>query len=84
MWLNNLKIAVIEKDLEKVEKLLDEMPELHDVKDIEQALYLLHEATVQATLLKEHTADSMMRIKKNIDFLRATEHQSPNKLDIFS
>ena len=45
MWLNNLKIAIIEKDTRLLDELLDNLPQLSDPKEIEQAIYLLREAS---------------------------------------
>ena len=84
MWLNQLKIAVVQKDVEQLEKLLDDLPKLDDAKEIEEALYLLHEATNILQNLKDKTAASMAQMKKNIDFLNSTEANRTAKFDIIS
>lgn len=84
MWLNKLKIAVIEKNPNALDKLLDDIPQLQNPKEIEEATYLLKEATVLMNSLKDQTKASMKQIKKNLDFLRSTDIQTSKKLDIKS
>ena len=84
MWLTNLKIAIIEKDTDKLNKLLDETPQLKDETEIQEAMYMLREAFGLVHTLRDDTEKSMVQIKKNIDFLNATEHNISNKLDIKS
>ncbi|EDZ63046.1 hypothetical protein SMGD1_1034 [Sulfurimonas gotlandica GD1] len=82
MWLTSLKIAIIEKNTDSLDMLMNDIPELSDAKDIEQAIYLLREATEMLHTLQDETKISMGKIKKNIAFLRSTERQKINKLDI--
>ncbi|MDT8338162.1 MAG: hypothetical protein RQ763_03065 [Sulfurimonas sp.] len=84
MWLNKLKIAVIEKNPNALDKLLDDIPQLKNPKEIEEATYLLKEATVLMNSLKDQTKASMKQIKKNLDFLRSTDIPTSKKLDIKS
>ena len=84
MWLNDFKIALIEKNTEKLNTLMDELPSLQSLEDIQQALYLLKEANELVGDLKDQTKNSMKLVKKNISFLEATQDISTNKLDIKS
>ncbi|MEA3372131.1 MAG: hypothetical protein U9Q62_00430 [Campylobacterota bacterium] len=84
MWLTKLKIAIVEKNTDALAKLLEEMPELSDVQEMREAMYLLAEASELLHTLKDETAASMEQVQKNISFLRSTETQSSNKLDIKS
>ena len=84
MWLNKLKVAVVQRDTELLETLLDDLPQLEDEKDIEEALYLLAEATKIVQELKDETAASMVQMKKNIDFLNSTTANKTAKFDITS
>ncbi len=84
MWLKQLKIAVVQKDVDKIEKLLNDLPKLDDAKKIEEALYLLDEATKIVQELKDETAASMVQMKKNIDFLNSTEANKTAKFDVTS
>ncbi len=82
MWLGKLKIAVIEGDVASLQKLLSDVPELKEKREREEALYLLKEATSQMQKLKDETLVSMQQMKKNLDFLRATDSRSFKNLDI--
>ena len=84
MWLNKLKIAIVEKDTDVLDKLLDEVPKFTDITDTKEAMYLLREASILIHTLKDETSSSMKQIKKNIDFLRSTEAPKISKLDIRS
>ncbi len=84
MWLNNLKIAIVEKNTDAIDKLMDDIPKLENTDDIEEAIYLLKAATELVSGLKDETDASMKQIKTNIKFLRSTEAHSTNKLDIKS
>lgn len=84
MWLTKLKIAVVEKNPNALSKLLSDVPQLESQKEIEEALYLLKEATALMSSLKDETKASMNLIKKNLDFLRSNEIRTSKKLDIRS
>ncbi len=84
MWLNKLKIAIIEKNGEALSELLDDIPELKDEKKIEEVIYLLKEAASLMHTLKNETLESMKQIKKNLDFLRSTDIPTSKKLDVMS
>lgn len=84
MWLDKLKIAIIEKDPNALGKLLDDIPQLQTPKEIEEAIYLLKEANSLMQSLKDETKASMKQIKKNLDFLRSTDIPTSKKLDIKS
>ena len=84
MWLTQLKVALIEKDTDALGKLIDDIPQLSDIKKIEEAAYLTKEAALLLQELKEETAASMEQIQKNLQFLRSTERPSSRLLDITS
>jgi hypothetical protein len=84
MWLNQLKIAIIEKNTERLSALMDELPTLEDPQEIETALCLLKEATLLVEGLRDETQNSMLQMKKNIDFLKSTQANKTAKFDITS
>ena len=84
MWLNGLKIAIAEKNIDKLNVLLDQTPGLNNKAEIEEGMYLLREAFSLVHNLKDETSDSMKRIKKNLNFLKSSELQKTSKLDIRS
>ena len=84
MWLNELKIAIIEKNTDKLNTLMDSLPELSDAKEINQALHLLKEATSLVEGLRDATEASMIQMQKNIKFLKSTQAPTVSKLDVSS
>jgi len=84
MWINEFKIALIEQDTQKLEKLVDADLKFDSIEEIEEAMYLIKEANKLFTKLKDETAISMKQLKKNIDFLSATQPPVINRLDITS
>ena len=84
MWLNELKIALIEKDMEQLDSLMDNLPSLEKKEDITTAIYLLKEATSLVETLRDDTQTSMVQMKKNINFLKSTQAPLVSKLDINS
>ncbi|MDD2652041.1 MAG: hypothetical protein PHX44_03210 [Sulfurimonas sp.] len=82
MWLGKLKIAVVEGDVASLQKLLGSVPQLKEKEEMQEALYLLKEATFQIQKLKDETLISMQQMKKNIAFLHSTDSHSFKNLDI--
>jgi len=84
MWLTKLKIAIIEKNAESLDKLLDAIPELTEKTEIEEAIYLLEEASRVFGGLKDEVLKSMNQIQKNLQFLRSTDIPTSRNLDMMS
>lgn len=82
MWLGKLKIAVVEGDVASLQKLLGNIPQLKEKEEMQEALYLIKEATLQMQKLKDETLISMQQMKKNIAFLHSTDSRSFKNLDI--
>ncbi|MGD9718859.1 MAG: hypothetical protein AB7U24_06435 [Sulfurimonadaceae bacterium] len=82
MWLNDLEIAIIERDAEKIGALMDTSPRLTTAKEIEKGQYLLAEAAKVIYELKEETSGVMQKLKKNIDFLKSTSEKKNSRLDV--
>lgn len=84
MWLTKLKIAIIEKNTEALDALMDDIPQLGTKENLEQAVYLLREASELVYTLQDDTFKSMAQIKKNLQFLRSTDIPTSKNLDIKS
>ena len=82
MWIKQFKIAIIEKDVSKLEALMQDIPPLQSVEELQEAIALLKEATNLVQTLQDTTAESMAQIKKNINFLQSTQEGKAHKLDI--
>ena len=82
MWLKELKIALIEEDVEKMDILLDNLPDLQQPKEIETALYLIKQASTLVENFRDETFVSMTQMQKSINFLKSTQAPNINKFDI--
>lgn len=82
MWLTNLKIAIIDQNIDKINQLLDTPPQLENPKEIEESIYLLKEASNLLHTLKETTSISIQQMKKNIEFLKSTREPNIGNFDI--
>ena len=82
MWINALKIAIIEKNTEKIEKLLDTTPDFSTMENLEEVLYLLKEGFEIVESLKHETSVAMKQMKKNIDFLESMQEHPKNSINI--
>ncbi len=84
MWLNELKIALIQKDISKLEALVGDLPTLKKREEIDEALHLLATATAFLIKIRNETQNSMVQIQKNIGFLKSTQAPLISKLNISS
>ncbi|MDH4944749.1 hypothetical protein [Sulfurimonas sp. C5] len=84
MWLNQLKIAVSQKDMDLLGSLLADIPNLTDKEELDSAIVLLAQAKEIIQELQNETAASMKQIKKNLEFLKSTETTQPHRLDVKS
>ena len=82
MWLTSLKIAIVEKNTDKLDTLINEIPKLETIAEMEEALYLIKEASNLVTSLKNETSTAMKQIKNNLNYLKSTQHKSASKFDI--
>ncbi|MFT7860993.1 MAG: hypothetical protein ABXS93_08650 [Sulfurimonas sp.] len=83
MWLDQLTVAVLERNSTEVEKLLENIPALERDEAL-KAAGLLQNLSEYLTQQRDETALEMRQLKKNIDFLNATEPEAKPKLDIKS
>lgn len=84
MWLQELKIAVIQADVDLINALIKKIPVLKDENEIDEAKTLVNEALSLLVSLQEETKKSMQKIQKNINFLKATEVRPTSSLDVSS
>lgn len=84
MWLNKLKIAIIEKNTDAIDALLEDLPEFKSAEEMHEAQYLFAEVENLLISLKDETQASMQQIKKNLSFLRSTQTKPSTTLDIKS
>ena len=84
MWLSKFKIAIIERNTEEIDTLLEELPTFTTVDEMKEAQYLMKEAATLLLNLKSQTQDTMQRIQKNLSFLKSTQTNDSSALDIKS
>ena len=84
MWLSKFKIAIIEKNTEQIDTLLEELPSFKTEDEMKEAQYLMKEAAVLLLHLKNQTQDTMQRVQKNLSFLKSTQTNDSSALDIKS
>ncbi len=68
-WLEDFKISIIEKDFEKIEKLLEEMPEIKSINDLKTSVALINEAKKLLTHEQRRLRENMAKIQKSKKFL---------------
>lgn len=84
MWLKSLTIAIVEKDIDRLNDLMDDLPQLDNQADIESAVALIGEAKKLLEGLKNDTQKSLSQIQQHINFLKSTQAPTPFQLDINS
>lgn len=82
MWLTNFKKALILKEFETLNQLIDEMPAMESLSQIEEAAYLLHNAKTLLEAEQSATLGSLQQLKNTIDFLKATENTPVSSLNL--
>ncbi|MBN2816397.1 MAG: hypothetical protein JXQ67_06905 [Campylobacterales bacterium] len=84
MWRKSLELAIIEKDVAKMEELLQTIPEFTTLEEMQRAQALLRESVKLLEALKSETLSTMKRIKQNSDFLKVSQEKEFGRLDIRS
>lgn len=82
MWLTNFKKALILKEFETLSQLIDEMPPMESLSQMEEAAYLLHHAKTLLEVEQSATLGSLQQLKNTIDFLKATENTPTSSFNL--
>lgn len=83
MWMNEFKVALIEKNVKALDTLILQMPQFETLDEMEEAFYLMNHARELLENLKNDTARTMKKIKENIRYIESTQQtHSSLKLDI--
>ncbi len=72
-WLEDFKIAIIEKNFEKIETLLEEMPEIKSIGDLKTSVALINEAKKLLAQEQNQLKENMAKIQKSKKFLQHEE-----------
>ncbi len=81
MWLSNFKKAVILKEFGTLEHLIEEMPPLESLSQMEEAAYLLHHAKILLEAEQSSTLIALQQLRNTIDFLKATENTPASSIN---
>ena len=70
--------------IDTIEKLMENLPQLESKEELDSALTLIEEAKKLVLTFQTETKESMDQIQNNIKYLNATHTQSNTKIDIKS
>ena len=76
-WMNDLTIAIVEKDSLKIGELIKTLPEFTDIDAAKHALALIGEAIVVVENDRNETFATMQKIKQTKAFLLDDEAKKP-------
>lgn len=82
MNLEELELAIVLSDIERIDKIMDAPLEFKNLDDMKRALYLMSEALKILYDLKDETNANVRLIKKNINFLNATRELGASSIDL--
>lgn len=82
IWLTNFKKAIILKEFETLAQLINEMPIMDTLIQMEEAAYLLHHAKTVLELEQTVTRSSIQQLQNTIDFLKATESTPTSSINL--
>lgn len=80
-WSTKLKIAIIEKDIDSMQDLLQNLPQFKTLEEMKEAQALFKESIRLASTLKDETSAAMKQMKKNMIFLKSTQAPHKNQFD---
>jgi hypothetical protein len=79
-WLNDFKIALIERDFIKIGEMVNTIPKFESLEDNQKALALVKEANYQAGVERKLILEEMQKVKKTKKFLE--QKNSENSFDM--
>lgn len=82
MWLTKLKTALVLEDIEQLSSLLDKMPQFESIEQMEEASYLLMQTKTLLEKNKAETAQTLIQLKNNLNFLKSTQEEPPSSLNL--
>ncbi|MDD2951124.1 MAG: hypothetical protein PHU29_10080 [Sulfuricurvum sp.] len=82
MWLTKLKTALVLEEIDHISSLLDEMPTISSLAEMEEASYLLSQTKTLIERNKVETAHTLQQLKSTIDFLNSTQINPPSSLNL--
>lgn len=68
-WISALKLAVINKDFDKIEELSKDVPQFETLNESQEALALIEQVNVLLKNEKEKILSQMQKLKKTKEYL---------------
>jgi cephalosporin hydroxylase len=68
-WINDLKVFIIDKDINHIQKHIEDMPQINDIKNAKEAQALITEAIKLIEDEKTKVFSSMQKLKKIKKFI---------------
>jgi len=84
MWLTDMQIAIIEKNPQRIDALIADMPVFKSVTEMQSASSLIKEALKLMYELKSETGETLKKLQKHKDFLNSATANKAAKFDISS
>lgn len=75
-WTKALKLALLEENDERLEALIEELPQLDSLEQMNEAAFMMQEVHNYLSAKKEDYASKLIKIKKQKAFLNANAVQS--------
>ncbi len=75
-WLDDFKAAIIEKDFERIEQLLSQMPDFKSINELKTGVALINEAKKLLIAEQKVLRENMEKIKKSREFLKNESRHS--------
>lgn len=80
-WLNRFKVALVEADLARLEKLQQQMPEFKTLEEMTEAQALIAQAIELFTHESDKTKAAMEQMQKALKFQRGALSGNRNRFD---
>lgn len=80
-WITALKVAIAESNVDKISMLLDEEPTLNNVKEMQEALFLIKEASKLMHNLQDENKKVLTKLSKHIEFVKSTKGSFSSKFN---
>lgn len=77
-WSKALKIALLEEDIEKIEVLIEELPQFNSLEQMKEAAYMMQEVHTFLNKEKNTYASKLIKIKKQKEFLNTSVKKHPS------
>ena len=81
-WLKDFKIAIIEKDFNKIEQMINDIPKFDTLEENQEALSLVKQANEITLQQREMILKEMQRVKNIKKFLTENQYEKKGEFDI--